>query len=110
MAEPRPPVLETRKRASAAQPARWRLPDWWTNANHKWLKTAGVAGGLIFLLVLGTFAHAVATLPDPSKLDIGAGAVRLFHRHGRVSGERNAECAPGRPVKVAQLRPVLPNA
>ena len=98
MAEPRPPVVETRKRASAAQPARWRLPDWWTNANHKWLKTAAVAGGLILLLVLGTFAYALATLPDPSKLDIGAGSVRLVDRNGALIEERNAEGARVSPV------------
>src|SRR3989442_14511190 len=103
MAEPRPPVLEVRKRASAAQPARWRLPEWWTNANHRWLKTAGVAGGLIFLLVLGTFAYALATLPDPSKLDIGAGSVRLVDRHRMLIEERNAEGARGSPGKVAPV-------
>ena len=110
MAEPRPPVLETRKRASAAQPARWRLPDWWTNANHKWLKSAGVVGGLILLLVLGTFAYALATLPDPSKLDIGAGSVRLVDRHGVLIEERNAEGARVSPVKLAQISPLLRNA
>src|SRR5437773_4747417 len=110
MAEPRPPVLETRKRASAAQPARWQLPDWWTNANHQWLKSAGVVGGLILLLVLGTFAYALATLPDPSKLDIGAGSVRLVDRHGVLIEERNAEGARVSPVKLAQISPLLRNA
>jgi len=110
MAEPRPPVVETRKRASAAQPARWRLPEWWTNANHKWLKTAAVAGGLILLLVLGTFAYALATLPDPSKLDIGAGSVRLVDRNGALIEERNAEGARVSPVKLPQISPTLRNA
>ncbi|TMF19460.1 MAG: hypothetical protein E6I31_13595 [Chloroflexi bacterium] len=110
MAEPRPPVVETRKRASAAQPARWRLPDWWTNANHKWLKTAAVAGGLILLLVLGTFAYALATLPDPSKLDIGAGLVRLIDRNGALIEERNAEGARVSPVKLPQISATLRNA
>src|SRR5436190_1952139 len=110
MAEPRPPLVETRKRASAAQPARWRLPEWWTNANHKWLKTAAVAGGLILLLVLGTFAYALATLPDPSKLDIGAGSVRLVDRNGALIEERNAEGARVSPVKLAQISPTLRNA
>src|SRR5207302_2864551 len=110
MAEPRPPVVETRKRASAAQPARWRLPDWWTNANHKWLKTAAVAGGLILLLVLGTSAYALATLPDPSKLDIGAGSVRLVDRNGALIEERNAQGARVSPVKLQQISPTLRNA
>src|SRR5438067_7741557 len=110
MAEPRPPVVETRKRASAAQPARWRLPEWWTNANHKWLKSAAVAGGLILLLVLGTFAYALATLPDPSKLDIGAGSVRLVDRNGALIEERNAEGARVSPVKLPQISPTLRNA
>src|SRR5256712_4219295 len=110
MAEPRPPVLETRKRASAAEPPRWRLPEGWTNANHEWLKTAAVAGGLILLLVLGTFAYGLATLPDPSKLDIGAGSVRLVDRHGMLIEERNAEGARVSPVKLEQISPTLRNA
>src|SRR5437773_7828448 len=110
MAEPRPPALETRKRASAAQPARWRLPEWWTNANHKWLKTAVVAGGLILVLVLGTFAYALATLPDPSKLDIGAGSVRIVDRNGILIEERNAEGARVNPVKLEKISPILRNA
>src|SRR2546423_1255888 len=109
MAEPRPPVVETRKRASAAQPARWRLPEWWTNANHKWLKTAAVAGGLILLLVLGTFAYALATLPDPSKLDIGAGSVLLVDRNGALIEERNAEGARVSPVELKEISPTLRN-
>ncbi len=110
MAEPRPPMLETRKRASAAQPPRWRLPEWWTNANHKWLKTAAVAVGLVLLLVLGTFAYALATLPDPSKLDIGAGSVRLVDRNGALIEERNAEGARVSPVKLEKISPTLRNA
>src|SRR2546422_1937223 len=110
MAEPRPPVLETRKRASAAQPARWRLPDWWTNANHKWLKTAGVAGGLILLLVLGTFADALATLPDPSKLDLAAGSIAIQDRHGTLIEQRNAEGARVTPVTLDHINPLLKNA
>ncbi|TMD19240.1 MAG: penicillin-binding protein, partial [Chloroflexi bacterium] len=110
MAEPRPPVLETRKRASAAQPPRWRLPEWWTNANHKWLKTAAVAAVLILVLVLGTFAYALVTLPDPSKLDIGAGSVRIEDRHGTLIEERNAEGARVNPVKLEQISPTLQNA
>src|SRR5438128_3054018 len=110
MAEPRPPVVETRKRASAAQPARWQWPEWWTNANHKWLKTAAVAGGLILVLVLGTFAYALATLPDPSKLDIGAGSVRIEDRHGTLIEERNAEGARVNPVKLELISPILRNA
>jgi len=110
MAEPRPPMLETRKRASAAQPPRWRLPEWWTNANHKWLKTAAVAAVLILVLVLGTFAYALVTLPDPSKLDIGAGSVRIEDRHGTLIEERNAEGARVNPVKLEQISPTLQNA
>ncbi|TMF82158.1 MAG: carboxypeptidase, partial [Chloroflexi bacterium] len=110
MAEPRPPALETRKRASAAQPARWRWPEWWTNANHKWLKTAAVAVGLVLLLVLGTFAYALATLPDPSKVDIGAGSVRIEDRHGTLIEERNAEGARVNPVKLELISPILRNA
>src|SRR3989454_5054153 len=110
MAEPRPPVLETRKRASAAQPARWRLPDWWPNANHKWLKTAGVAGGLILLLVLGTFAYALATLPDPSKLDLAAGSIAIQDRHGTLIEQRNAEGARVTPVTLDHINPLLKNA
>src|SRR2546426_5317839 len=110
MAEPRPPVLETRKRASAAQPARWRLPDWWTNVNHKWLKTAAVAGGLILLLILGTFAYTLATLPDPSKLDLVGGTVRILDVHGAVIEQRNGQGVAVQPVDLNHISPLLRNA
>src|SRR5713101_4011308 len=72
----------TRQRASAAKSAGWRLPAWFTTGDRPWLKIAAVVGGVILLLILGTFAYAVATLPDPSKLDLAGGAVGILDRHG----------------------------
>jgi membrane peptidoglycan carboxypeptidase len=93
----------TRQRASAAKPAGWRPPDWLTNDDHRWLKVAGIIGGMILLLILGTFAYAVATLPDPSKLDLAGGAVGILDRHGVLIEQRNAEGARVSPVKLADI-------
>ncbi len=52
---------------------------------------AGIAGGLVLLLVLGTFAYAYATLPDPSRLDLAGGDVQIVDRHGTLIEQRNAQ-------------------
>jgi hypothetical protein len=52
---------------------------------------AGIVFGLILLLVLGTFAYAFATLPDPSRLDLAAGDVKILDRHGNLIEQRNAQ-------------------
>ncbi len=67
-------------------------------------------GGLIVILLLGTLAIAAATLPDPSKLDIGAGSVLIEDRNGTVIEERNALGARVNPVKLSQISRTLRNA
>jgi membrane peptidoglycan carboxypeptidase len=69
-----------------------------------------VVGGLILLLVLGTFAYALATLPDPSKLDLTGGAIQILDRHGTLIEARNAEGARVSPVKLGQISPNVRNA
>ena len=67
-------------------------------------------GGLILILLLGTLAVAAATLPDPSKLDIGAGSVVIQDRNGTAIEERNAQGARVNPVKLSQISRTLRNA
>jgi membrane peptidoglycan carboxypeptidase len=112
MAGARPPRYDEyppRKRASAAQRAGWNLGDWWANDRQRWWKVGAVIAGLILLLVLGTFAYAFATLPDPSKLDLAAGTVILKDRHGIVIEERNAQGVRVSPVKLSEISPDLRN-
>ena len=60
--------------------------------------------------MLGTFAYAFATLPDPSKLDLAAGTVILTDRHGTLIEERNAQGARVTPVALSQISPLLRDA
>jgi len=99
-----------RKRASAAKGAGWSISDWWTNGRQNGWKVAAVVGGLILLLMLGTFAYAYATLPDPSKLDLAAGTVIIKDRSGALIEERNAQGARVDPVKLADISTTLRNA
>jgi membrane peptidoglycan carboxypeptidase len=119
MADTRPPTPPTpptgppatlRKRASAAQSPGWRFGKWWKNDRRSWLKLAAIIGGLLLLLVLGTFAYAAATLPDPSKLDLAAGTVIIKDRHSTLIEERNAQGARVNPVKLAQITPTVRKA
>jgi membrane peptidoglycan carboxypeptidase len=104
-----------RKRASAAKPAGWRpgLAKWgsirtWTR--REWLTVAGVLAGLLLLLILGTFAYAYATLPDPSKLDLTGGTIRVTDRHGALIEQRNSQGVRVTPVKLDNISPNLQNA
>ncbi|TMC31799.1 MAG: hypothetical protein E6J32_02215 [Chloroflexi bacterium] len=99
-----------RKRASAAKGAGWSISDWWTNGRQNGWKVAAVVGGLILLLMLGTFAYAYATLPDPSKLDLAAGTVIIKDRSGALIEERNAQGARVDPVRLADISTTLRNA
>src|SRR5437868_2415659 len=99
-----------RQRASAAQSAGWNMADWWSNGRKNWWKIAAVVGGLILVLVLGTFAYAYATLPDPSKLDLAAGTVIVKDRHGTLIEERNAQGARVNPVTLSNINPLLQKA
>jgi membrane peptidoglycan carboxypeptidase len=107
--------IAPRKRASAARPAGWRpvVAKWgsvrtWTR--RQWLTVAGVLAGLVLLLVLGTFAYAYATLPDPSKLDLTGGTIRVTDRHGALIEQRNSQGVRVTPVKLADISPNLRNA
>jgi len=104
---PGQPILP-RKRASAAKPAGWRPPTNWTR--KKWLVTAGVVGGLILLLVLGTFAYAFATLPDPSKLDLAGGTITIKDRHGMLIEQRNSQGVRVTPVHLNEISKNLQDA
>jgi membrane peptidoglycan carboxypeptidase len=108
--EPGPPAPEPRKRASAAKPAGWRPPNWLRNDRRTWIKVAAVIGALILIVVLGTFAYAAATLPDPSKLDLTAGSVSILDRHGTLIEQRNAEGTRVIPKTLTQISPTLRNA
>lgn len=104
---PGQPILP-RKRASAAKPAGWRPPTSWTK--KEWLITAGVVGGLILLLVLGTFAYALATLPDPSKLDLAGGTITIKDRNGQLIEQRNSQGVRVTPVKLKEISQTLQDA
>jgi membrane peptidoglycan carboxypeptidase len=104
-----------RQRASAAKPAGWR-PNWihdrleWLKIRRNWLVLAGIVFGLILLLVLGTFAYAFATLPDPSRLDLAAGDVKILDRHGTLIEQRNAQGVRVIPVELKDISLNLRNA
>jgi membrane peptidoglycan carboxypeptidase len=117
LAEPRPRVsapppapLEPRKRASAAKPAGWRPGSWWPKNRQEWLRVAAVAAAIFVLLILGIIAYAAATLPDPSKLNLSAGTVRIEDRNHNLIEERNAQGVAVQPVKLAQISPLLQKA
>jgi len=52
-----------RKRASAAKSSWLQDRLDWLKVRRHWMTVAGVVLALILLLVLGTFAYALATLP-----------------------------------------------
>jgi membrane peptidoglycan carboxypeptidase len=81
-----------------------------TGGGNRWLKLAAIAAGLILVLILGTFAYALATLPDPSKLDLTAGAITLTDRNGKPIETRNAEGARVSPKKLNEISPILQKA
>jgi membrane peptidoglycan carboxypeptidase len=98
-----------RRRASAAQAAPWQFGTWIRNRRN-WLLMAGIAGGLILLLALGTLAYAYMTLPDPSKLDLTAGTIAILDRRGALIEEQNSQGVRLIPVKLSQISPMLRNA
>ena len=55
------------------------------------MTVAGIALGLILLLVLGTFAYAYSTLPDPSRLDLAGGDIKIVDRNNNPIEVRNAQ-------------------
>ncbi|TME46213.1 MAG: penicillin-binding protein, partial [Chloroflexi bacterium] len=107
-----PAAPEPRKRASAAKPAGWRPGRWstWFQNRRNWLVLAGIVAGLILLLVLGTFAYAFATLPDPSRMDLAGGDVQIVDRHGTLIEQRNAQGVRVTPVTLKEISPNLSNA
>src|SRR5207302_3706418 len=113
VADPRPPaaVPPPRMRASAARSPQWPQ-NWldWLKIRRNWTLVAGIVFGLILLLVLGTFAYAFATLPDPSRLDLAAGDVKIVDRHGTLIEQRNAQGVRVIPVKLDEINPNLRNA
>jgi len=80
----------------------------WTRRH--WLIAASVAAGLILLLMIGTFAYAFATLPDPSKLDLTGGTIIIKDRHGALIEERNSQGVRVTPVKLAEISSNLQTA
>jgi membrane peptidoglycan carboxypeptidase len=70
----------------------------------------GIVIGLILLLVLGTFAYALATLPDPSRMDLAGGDVKINDRGGKLIEQRNAQGVRVIPVKFDEISPNLRNA
>lgn len=67
-----------------------------------------VAIGLV--LLTAAFAYAMATLPDPSRLDLTQGTIRVIDRHGQLIEERNPQGERTIPVPLAQISPLLRNA
>ncbi|MDQ6711284.1 MAG: penicillin-binding protein [Candidatus Dormibacteraeota bacterium] len=114
MAETGPPTSASgqpvmpRRRASAAKPAGWRPPTNWTR--KQWLIAAAVAAGLVLLLVLGTFAYALATLPDPSKLDLTGGTITIVDRNNKFIEQRNSQGVRVTPVQLNDISPNLQKA
>src|SRR5438132_8558968 len=108
---PAAPQPAPRMRASAARSARWPQ-NWidWLRIRRNWMTVAGIVFGLILLLMLGTFAYAYATLPDPSRLDLAAGDVKIVDRHGNLIEQRNAQGVRVIPVKKDEISPNLRNA
>ncbi len=70
----------------------------------------GIVLALILLLVLGTFAYAFATLPDPSRLDLAAGDIKIVDRHGALIEQRNAQGVRVIPVELKDISINLRNA
>jgi len=100
-----------RQRASAAQSRGWlqdRLE--WLKIRRHWMTVVGIVLALILLLVLGTFAYAFATLPDPSKLDLTGGNVQIMDRKGNLIEQRNSQGVRVIPVKLSEISPNLQNA
>src|SRR5207248_3230604 len=113
VADPRPaaPQPQPRMRASAARSARWPQ-NWidWLRIRRNWMTVAGIVFGLILLLVLGTFAYAYATLPDPSRLDLAAGDVKIVDRNLNTIEVRNAQGVRVIPKELTDISPNLQNA
>ncbi|HEY9288067.1 MAG TPA: transglycosylase domain-containing protein [Candidatus Dormibacteraeota bacterium] len=97
-------------RASAAKPAGWRPGSWWPTDRAGWFRIAAIAAGVVLVLILATVAYAAATLPDPSKLDLAAGTVRIVDRNGNLIEQRNAQGVSVTPVKLNQISRDLQNA
>ncbi|HEX3629007.1 MAG TPA: transglycosylase domain-containing protein [Candidatus Dormibacteraeota bacterium] len=74
------------------------------------MRIAAIAAAVVLLLVLGTVAYAAATRPDPSKLDLAAGTIRIQDRNGTLIEDRNAQGVAVTPVKLAQISPLLQKA
>ena len=74
------------------------------------MTVAGVVLALILLLVLGTFAYAFATLPDPSRMDLAAGDVKVNDRNGQLIEQRNAQGVRVIPKDLKEISPNLQNA
>jgi penicillin-binding protein 1A len=83
---------------------------WWPSDRNQWFKIGAVLLGFVLVLMLASFAYAVATLPDPSRLDLAAGSVKLLDRNGQLIEERNAQGARVEPKKINEISPLLRNA
>jgi len=82
-------------------------------ARRRTLLTAAAAVVAIGLLLFtAAFAYAVATLPDPSRLDLTGGAIRIIDRHGALIEERNAQGERTVPVdlKKKEISKAMVNA
>src|SRR3989440_3979854 len=77
---------------------------------RNWMTVAGIVFGLILLLVLGTFAYAYATLPDPSRLDLAGGDVKIVDRNGNPIEVRNAQGVRVIPKELSDISPNLQKA
>jgi membrane peptidoglycan carboxypeptidase len=70
----------------------------------------GVVLGLILILVLGTFAYAFSTLPDPTRMDLAGGDVKILDRHGALIEQRNAQGVRVIPKELGDVSPYLQKA
>ncbi|TMC62987.1 MAG: penicillin-binding protein, partial [Chloroflexota bacterium] len=99
-----------RRRASAAKSSWLQDRLDWLKVRRHWMTVAGVILALILLLVLGTFAYAFATLPDPSRMDLAAGDVKINDRNGQLIEQRNAQGVRVIPKDLKEISPNLQNA
>jgi len=78
-----------------------KVPAWLTRTTRTLLLSAGTAGYLIGMAVLGTFAYISADLPDPSRLweQTRPPSIQIVDRQGRDLAVRGAHALAPMPIE-----------